>query len=118
MTQSATSTEFRHLDGCMNSTDPAPCFVAPGNACRAEHTIGSFGTVNNAPTEVVLVRTLDATTGSDSYLALFFREAGEEQNLSLSLQQSQALASLLGGGLSLQDLYRADDTLLHAQVTK
>lgn len=118
MAQSATSTEFRHLDGCMNSSDAVPCFVAPGNACRAVHTLGDFGTVNDAPTEVVLVRTLDTQAGSDTYIALFFRETGEELALSLALRQSAALAFLLHGALSLHELYRADDAALHAQVTK
>lgn len=117
MTQFATSTAFRHLDGCMNSDKPIPCFL-DGGTCHAEHVIGEIEHVNNAPATVTLTRVMDSVGGVDSYLTIWFEEFGQQLNLCLSLGQGDKTAALLRGGLSLHELHRADDAVLHAQVTK
>lgn len=117
MTQSATSTGFRHLDGCMNSSDPVPCFVT-GGTCLAEHVIGEIEQVNNETATVTLTRVLDAVGGGDSYVTVWFEEFSEQLNLCLTHGQAAKLASLLRGAASLHELHAADDTTLYAQVAK
>lgn len=117
MTQSATETDFRHLDGCMNSTDPIPCF-ANGRTCQADHVIGEIEHVNNDTATVSLTRVMDSVHGADSYITVWFKEFGQDLNLCLALGQSDKIAALLRGALSLHELHRVDDAALHAQVTK
>lgn len=117
MSQSATSTGFRHLDGCMNSNDPVPCF-ARGGICQAEHVIGEIKNVNNATATVILTRVLDSVGGLSSYVTIWFEEFKQQLNLCLTGDQSGHTAALLRGALSLHELHRADDEALHAQVTK
>ena len=117
MSQSATSTALRHLDGCMNSSDPVPCFTQ-GRTCQAEHVIGEIDHVNNGTASVNLTRIADSIGGVDSYLTVWFPEFGEQHNLCLTLAQTAKLIDLARGALSLHELHRADDAALHAQVTK
>lgn len=117
MSQSATSTVLRHLDGCMNSTDPIPCF-ANGRTCHASHVIGEIAQVNNDVATVSLNRLMDGVHGGDTFTATWFAEFGQDLNLCLTLGQTARLIELLQGALALHELYRADDDALHAQVTK
>jgi hypothetical protein len=117
VSQSATSTVLRHLDGCMNSKDPIPCFLN-GRTCQAEHVIGEIEHVNNDTARVVLTRIADSIGGVSSYVTVWFTEFGQQLNLCLSLDQDSKITALLHGALSVHELYRADDAVLHAQVTK
>lgn len=117
MSQSATSTVFRHLDGCMNSNDPTPCFLN-GRTCQAEHVIGEIQHVNGDTATTTLTRVADSIGGVSSYVTTWFTEFGQQLNLCLTLDQTRTLAALLNGALSLHELHRDDDATLHAQVTK
>lgn len=117
MTQSATSTVFRHLDGCMNSNDPIACYLN-GRTCQAEHVIGEIEQVNSDTAAVVLTRIADSIGGVSSHVTTWFTEFGQQLNLCLTLEQADKLATLLRGAVSLHELHRADDEVLHAQVTK
>lgn len=116
MSQSATSTGFRHLDGCMNSNDPIACF-AKGGTCHAEHVIGEIPNVNGDTATLTLTRVLDNVGGLSSYATVWFTEFGQQHNLCLTLDQTTKLTDLARGALALHELHRADDTALHAQVT-
>lgn len=115
--QSATSTVFRHLDGCMNSNDPIPCYAA-GRTCHASHVVGEIEHVNNDTATVSLNRLADSVHGVDTFTTTWFAEFGQDLNLCLTLGQTARLVELLQGALALHELYRADDATLHGQVTK
>lgn len=117
MSQSATSTIFRHLDGCMNSHDPIACYTT-GRTCHAAHTIGTIAQVNNDTATISLNRLMHGAHGGDTYTTTGFTEAGEDISLCLTLGQTARLIELLQGALALHELYREDDDVLHAQVTK
>jgi hypothetical protein len=117
VSQSATSTGFRHLDGCMNSTDPIPCF-AQGGTCHAEHVLGEIEHVNNGTASVNLTRVADSIGGVSSYVTTWYAEFAEQLNLCLTVEQADKLADLLKGAAALHKLHAADDATLHAQVTK
>lgn len=117
MSQSATSTVLRHLDGCMNSTDPVPCY-ANGRTCHAAHVVGEIAQVNNDTAMVSLNRLMDSAGAADPYIVTWFKEFGQDLNLCLTLGQTARLVELLQGALALHELYAADDAALHAQVTK
>lgn len=101
----------------MRSDDPTPCFEQPNGSCRAEHVLGDFGIVNHDLTLVTLNRVMHSADGVHVYVAVEFSEAGEDMNLSLSLDQARALAALLGGTVDMYELHRVADALLHMQVT-
>lgn len=117
MPQSATPTVFRHLDGCMNSSNPTPCFLT-GGTCHAAHVVGEIDQVNNDTAMVSLNRLMDSVGSADPYIVTWFKEFGQDLNLCLTLAQTAKLANLLNGALALYELHRADDAVLHAQVTK
>lgn len=117
MSQSATSTGFRHLDGCMNSSDPVPCYTR-GYTCHAAHIVGEIPQVNNNTATVSLNRLMDSLGSCDPFVTTWFQEFGQDLNLCLTLAQTARLIELLRGALALHELYRADDEALHAQVTK
>lgn len=117
MSQSATSTVLRHLDGCMNSSDPIPCY-ANGRTCHAAHVIGEIPQVNNDTATVSLNRLMDSVGSCDPFITTWYAEFGQDLNLCLTLGQTAKLVELLQGALALYELHRADDAALHAQVTK